>query len=314
MFTFVIISYNQEEYIIEHLESIKYQIENFGEGIEVNLIMSDDHSTDQTVPYAKKWLDSHQHLFKTVNLSVNKVNQGIVENYLRATKGVKTPKYKILGGDDLYHQTNIFETMALLEENEIIFTPSLTFNEEGVDIYWDLNNLINLKDKESVVKYLKHGYPFNTVGTFYKTSLIQNEGLRQYISQYTWIEDLPSIHYVFNKKRDIRFTAHYKPYVIYRNKAGISNNEDNARNHVFAIEEEIIKKEIGMAEIQKGLNLAYLKVAFIYKYFSFKSNFIPKNREIKEKVYDEIQAAKKHLTLINRRSQDFYSEVLQVGE
>jgi hypothetical protein len=32
MFTFVTITYNHEKYIIEHLESIKYQIENFSKG------------------------------------------------------------------------------------------------------------------------------------------------------------------------------------------------------------------------------------------------------------------------------------------
>lgn len=306
MFTFVIISFNQEEYIIEHLESIKYQIDHFGRDRKIHLVLSDDCSTDRTVTFAERWLAKHQELFDEVQILVNKENQGIVKNYLQATGEVETPRYKILGADDVYYKNNIFETIDLLTDHDIIFTPSLTVNEQGINIYWDLNNLLTLKEHEQVKNYLKHGYPFNTVGTFYKTSLIQNEHFRAYISKYQWIEDLPSIHYLFNQKEPVNYSIYYKPYIIYRNTAGISNNEENARNHVFAAEEEQIKTEIGMAKFKKGLNLNYFRVAFLYKYLSLQANLLAGNRAIKRNLeFERIQAAE-YLELLKNKSNTFY--------
>lgn len=314
MFTFVTISFNQEEYIIEHLESIKYQIDQFGTGRKINFILSDDSSSDHTVKFAEIWLEQHPNLFNEIQILVNKENQGIVKNYLQATAGVKTPRYKILGADDVYYKNNIFETIGFLRESDIIFTPSLTYNDEEIDIYWDLNNLLTLKKNEQVQKYLEHGYPFNTVGTFYKTSLIQNEGLREYISPYTWIEDVPSIYYLFNKKEALKYSIHYKPYIVYRNNAGISNNKENERNSIFAEEEELIKTKIGMAKFKKGLNLNYFRVAFIYKYISLQANWVPKNREIKRNLDMEKDQAHDYLNELKNKSKAFFQTTLNQAE
>ena len=62
-FTFVIITYNQEQYILQHLESIKYQINKYGKGISVYLIISDDHSLDRTLQLAEIWLQENSCFF-----------------------------------------------------------------------------------------------------------------------------------------------------------------------------------------------------------------------------------------------------------
>lgn len=85
MFTFVTITYNHEKYIIEHLESIKYQIENFSKGKQVNLVISDDGSMDNTMLYAQQWIERNKYLFSEVELLTSEKNQGIIKNYLRAT-------------------------------------------------------------------------------------------------------------------------------------------------------------------------------------------------------------------------------------
>ena len=50
-FTFGVFTYNQEQFIFENLESIKYQIEKYGGGTSFSLVMSDDCSQDNTVVY-----------------------------------------------------------------------------------------------------------------------------------------------------------------------------------------------------------------------------------------------------------------------
>ena len=115
MFTFVAITYNHEKYIIEHLESIKYQIENFSKGKQVNLVISDDGSMDNTMLYAQQWIERNKYLFSEVELLTSEKNQGIIKNYLRATAAIKTPTYKLLAGDDLYYKNDIFEIVETFD-------------------------------------------------------------------------------------------------------------------------------------------------------------------------------------------------------
>ena len=50
-FTFAVITYNQEMYVIEQLESIKYQVNMFGKDYITNFLLCDDASTDRTVEF-----------------------------------------------------------------------------------------------------------------------------------------------------------------------------------------------------------------------------------------------------------------------
>ena len=246
MFTFVTITYNHEKYIIEHLESIKYQIENFSEGKKMNLIISDDGSVDDTMLVAQKWVERNKYLFSEVELLTSENNQGIVKNYLRATAAIKTPAFKLLAGDDLYYKNNIFEIVEALKEKDIIFTPALNFNEDTVWNSHDMNRLLTLKTPDQIRKVLKFQNPFNTPGAFYSAALIQEVGLRAFISKYTWIEDLPSSYYLFNKRASLNYAIELKPYIMYRSSVGISNNKKNEKNNVFTIELDAMEKEFGM--------------------------------------------------------------------
>ena len=55
-FTFTIVTFNQEKYVIELLESIKYQIETHGKEYKNHLIVCDDASKDDTVLLVTKWV------------------------------------------------------------------------------------------------------------------------------------------------------------------------------------------------------------------------------------------------------------------
>ena len=46
MFTFVVTCYNQADVVLQALESVKYQIREFGRGQAFQLIVTDDGSTD----------------------------------------------------------------------------------------------------------------------------------------------------------------------------------------------------------------------------------------------------------------------------
>ena len=308
MFTFVTITYNHEKYIIEHLESIRYQIENFSEGKKMNLIISDDGSMDDTMLFAQKWVERNRFLFSEVELLTSEKNQGIIKNYLRATAAIKTPAYKLLAGDDLYYKNNIFEIIEALKEKEIIFTPALNFDGDTVWNSQDMNRLLTLKTPKQIKKVLKFQNPFNTPGTFYSTALIQEDGLRAFISKYTWIEDLPSYYYLFNKRPTIDYAVELKPYTLYRSSVGISTNKKNEKNDVFAIELDAMEKDLGMV-----LN-KYPKYVNPYQYYWKLSKLKLKYRDSKTNpdictyntiLNDEAQKAQDFLAMLKTKSKEF---------
>ena len=73
-FAFCVLAYNHEKYIVEHLESIKYLIEVHGAGIDFQIIVNDDCSTDKTLLLINLWLEKHRELFADI-IKIYNINQ-----------------------------------------------------------------------------------------------------------------------------------------------------------------------------------------------------------------------------------------------
>ena len=80
-FTFVVTSYNQEKVILENLESIKYQIENYGKNINCSLLVCDDCSQDNTIGVVEKWLDNNKDLFYEYKIMTSEKKYGNCKKY-----------------------------------------------------------------------------------------------------------------------------------------------------------------------------------------------------------------------------------------
>lgn len=307
MFTFVTITYNHEKYIIEHLESIKYQIEHFSEGKQIHLTISDDGSQDDTMLFVQQWTEQNKHLFSEIVLLTSRENKGVVKNYLRATENIKTLTYKLLAGDDLYYKNNIFEIGEALKEREIIFTPALNFNEGTVWNTQHMDRLLTLETTNQIIKNLKFENPFNAPATFYSTALIQEDGLRTFISKYKWIEDLPSYYYLFNERTAINYGIEMKPYILYRSSVGISTNEKNKMNKFFSLELNAMEKDFGMVQNR------YPKYLNPYRYYWKISNLklkyrVARNREIHSynaDLNEEAQKAQGFLKMLKNRVEEY---------
>lgn len=236
-FTFAAITYNHSDYIIEHLESLKKLIQKYGEGYLNNLIISDDASKDDTVELAKKWIDQNRSLFNDVKVLCQEKNQGIVNNYVNALKNVKTEKFKIIAGDDLYLCENIY---AIFDMADMVFTPLVSFSGSEVVsrqaeyisremIYYRNKNL-----QETIRDKMKFSMYIQSPGAMWKLSLA-DEGLYETLSHFKWMEDVPLYSYLINKQ-DLKVWFCETPVVAYRSDVGISTNKNHER--AKEIEEE----------------------------------------------------------------------------
>lgn len=91
----IVATYNSEKTIINTLESVKNQTyEN------IELIVSDDCSTDTTICLVNQWLGKNKDRFTSVILVEARENTGVTGNCIRGIEKSKGIYIKLLGADD----------------------------------------------------------------------------------------------------------------------------------------------------------------------------------------------------------------------
>lgn len=91
-----VITYNSSKTVIETLDSIYNQ--NYP---NIELIVSDDHSLDNTVELANEWIKVHKDRFARVELLTVEKNTGTASNLNRAEDACQGTYVKSIAGDDL---------------------------------------------------------------------------------------------------------------------------------------------------------------------------------------------------------------------
>ncbi len=303
MFTFATITYNHEKYIIEHLESIKYQISSFGQEETFSLVVSDDASTDKTIGLIESWLNYNRHLFVDVKILESEKNQGITKNYIRAVMSVESDNFKVLSGDDLYFKNNIFN---IIKDFDIVISPTIGFDDEVItDIGFSKLLLMKYNDASSIKKLLEYHDLISAPGVFIKRSLAQDEGLMDFLTEIYWVEDYAKWYYLFHHKNNLKVYYEKYPHILYRDASGVSTNEFHPKRSDFKREEERLFKEwsIKSHRYPKYINpyKYYMKYLFFkLKYFDMKTDndFIEKVNTLNS----EMQNVNQYLYLIRERA------------
>lgn len=120
-----VITYNSSKYILEALDSIKNQTYQ-----NIELIISDDGSTDNTIELCKEWINENGSRFVRTEIIVPPHNTGTAGNCNRLMKACHAKWVKYIAGDDKMKPEciEIFSRYISLHPNEdIIFS-----NIEGI--------------------------------------------------------------------------------------------------------------------------------------------------------------------------------------
>jgi glycosyltransferase involved in cell wall biosynthesis len=91
----IVITYNSEKYVLETLASIKAQTYS-----KIELIISDDNSTDSTIDICKKWIETNRDSFVNSQIVQTSKNTGISANCNRGVNASKGEWIKLIAGDD----------------------------------------------------------------------------------------------------------------------------------------------------------------------------------------------------------------------
>lgn len=235
MFTFVTITYNHEKFIIMHLESIKYQVQSFFQNVKTALIISDDGSCDQTLRYCKSWIEKNRDIFEKVTILGDGTNRGTCRNLINAFGHLKSDRFFLLAGDDVYGYKNLLNVIKLLKGNDIISAPCPAFCTDVCGNY--IIDTEYRTYKSNIARGLSHPLlyrAFTIAGclteappTVYRRSLL-SKAVMDFTASFHLIEDQP-LMYALLKERKIKLLFLDYAYVLYRihsDSISHTNNED----------------------------------------------------------------------------------------
>ena len=214
-----VIAYNSAEYILETLESIKAQTYD-----NIELVVSDDCSTDGTVELCRKWIDDHLSRFAAVHLLESPTNTGQSGNYNRAFDACTGEWIKEIDGDDKLLPncvSDFIEYTQKFAEAKYVFGKMIPFGSEVTcnDFYNEAYAFFGLSPEEQLHELIYKGNSVPSPTSFYNRAYIIQKGFRN-DERIPLLEDYPK--WIKLLQLGVRFCFMDKEVVAYRVNSGIS--------------------------------------------------------------------------------------------
>ena len=167
----VVPTYNSSKFVIQTLESIKAQHYS-----NLELIISDDASTDNTVMLCENWLKTNASNFQNAQLITVPVNTGLTKNSNRAFNASNGEWIKYIEGDDLLHPNCITNYLNYIENSKnsdisILIAKAISFSSK-VPIYSNVEFVDN--DKRIFYEIKKYD-PYSNFSITTPTLFIKRE-------------------------------------------------------------------------------------------------------------------------------------------
>lgn len=222
----IIITYNSARYVTDTLESVKSQTWE-----HIELIVSDDCSTDATVMICREWLNNNRHHFVNTRLITSGCNTGTSANCNRGFESATGEWIKAISGDDLLLPDCISDNIKYAGNLNASFIVSdiCKIDENGVPVADNTVNrglayFVNFPTAKKQLKaYVRWPAFLNTPTFFYKKEILNfinfcDEEFRIY-------EDMAVIYRITEKNVKVYYMN--IPTVCYRVHAdSVSRNNE----------------------------------------------------------------------------------------
>lgn len=172
----IVVTFNSANFILETLESVKRQTHR-----NIELIISDDRSTDDTCEIILKWLSENDHSFQYTSFIQSKVNHGIVQNCLSGLHKAKGEWVKFIAGDDLLPEDAIESVIKYLKAkdgplvgglltDEIRFSGKSPYKSNYIHSKANHPFFSNPNDSKKQLEWLLLGVRLSGASLYYKKS------------------------------------------------------------------------------------------------------------------------------------------------
>lgn len=228
-FTIVVVCYNQQVYILEALESIKYQIENYLGERSIQLVISDDGSSDDTPKKIKRWLEGNNNIFGQVDLLLAEKNQGTCKNEARALRKIKGKHFFCMAGDDIFANVDIFSQLELCGDYDVVAHPAIFMKD--YEILSDRKMYRGycwaaFQNERTIRKQTKTGCPISNGGLI-GNKLITEEAL-SFCEKFKLLEDQTLYLKMLEGKQEFHYAYSNIPLIVYRHSDGQVTNRNNS--------------------------------------------------------------------------------------
>ena len=261
----VVVAYNASNTIVETLDSIKAQTYS-----AIELVISDDYSTDDTAEKCKMWLDENSGRFANSKLIVNEKNQGVSANLNIGIQASNGEWIKSLGDDVLLPdaiEKNI--TFAVANDSSIVASMVQQFVDETGE---KLNTLppkdyqFPISNRSQYLAALKGKIITPAPTWFYKRELYNHLG--GFDEHFRLSEDVPFGH----KLLEAGFCFSYLPEVtvLYRIKStSLSHSKKltGKQKQTYFESRYAVYREIQAPALRKNKLYATLIHKNLYYYF-----------------------------------------------
>jgi glycosyltransferase involved in cell wall biosynthesis len=215
----MVMTYNSEKYILETLESARSQTYK-----NLELIVSDDCSGDNTTFIVDSWIEKHHGRFVKTEVIKTPVNTGIPANCNRGVKASAGEWIKIIAGDDILLDTCVASYIAEITNNpKLRFIASDMFYinahgeivESGDARYEAIRGyFFSLKAEEQLKLYARFPLFLNSPSFFINRNTLQS--IDYFDEEFRIYDDLPMIFKILEKGIRIdyigRKTVKYRIY------------------------------------------------------------------------------------------------------
>ncbi len=234
-FTFVTCTYNHNDFILMHLESIKYQVKTCFKNDNITLIIADDGSQDATLQLCKTWCKINQDLFCEIVLLGDGENRGTCKNLLLAVEHVRDEFFYILAGDDVYGFKDLKKAVCELEHFDLVsaICPAFYLSDNGeYKIGTDYSMYKTVIAKGTSPFFFRRlftieGCITEAAPVIYRSTMI-NDSVKSQIAKYRLIEDQPMMYEFFrNRKLKMKYLDY--SYVMYRINPESVSHTSNSR-------------------------------------------------------------------------------------
>lgn len=215
----VVITYNSGEFVVDTLDSIANQTyEN------IELIISDDASSDDTVEICRDWIDKNWKRQTACKLVTTEINGGLPSNCNRGIKNSSGEWIKIIAGDDILLKDCIEKNINFCKNSgaEICFSKMDYIDNTGQPLPRDLQHDAQLerffskKFKDKKIAYLRNPLFLNVPTEFFSRELYDRCG--GFDERIRLLEDQPFFYRILNKGVDLKYFDEVT--VLYRKHGG----------------------------------------------------------------------------------------------
>ena len=279
----IIVTYNSSKYILETLNSARSQTYQ-----NIELIVSDDCSTDDTVKICKDWLEINKSRFVRGKLVIAENNAGVAANCNRGVNNSVGEWIKLIAGDDLLVPNAIFEFMEFVKiSNTQICCSKLSLFGEDVSLVDKAKKMyenlyISLKKSQrNQLRLSRKSLFIPGPGIFFSKELFRQ--VNGFDERFPFCEEWPFFLNVLEKGHHIKFLNNN--LILYRVNNGSLCRDNNRYSKIVF---ESVKDYFFSVRIYKMLkhgmffSVWYQLVSFLYDsqlyknvdVYSFKMRFL----------------------------------------